>query len=804
MKKRLMKFFVVLVLLSVFSIGSYGQQTDRKFLKYEGTEDRVKVFVSDGFYEILPFNDKIVHTAFYPEKKDTGHYSFAVNNKPAKPVFAMEEQGNFINIKLKGLKVVISKNPFRISYYNKANQLLITENKASQGNMEGASLNFSVSPDEVFYGGGSRALGMNRRGNRLKLFNEPHYGYQNRAEVLNYSLPVMISSKKYAVLFDNASAGYLDLDSRKTNSIDYGAVGGNMNYYVISGDEWFDLTNQYTWLTGRQPLPPRWAFGNYSSRFGYHSQREAEKTVDMFFKDNIPVDAVVIDIYWFGKEIKGTLGNLEWDLDSFPEPEKMISKFKERGVQTILVTEPFILNTSKKWNEAVQNKILGTDSIGNPYVFEFYFGNTGIIDLFKPEAREWFWNIYKNLSLQGVAGWWGDLGEPEKHPAGIHYQAGKSEELHNAYGHEWARLIFEGYQKDFPEVRPFILMRAGYAGSQRYGIIPWTGDVSRSWGGLVPQPEISLQMGMQGIAYMHSDLGGFSEVKEFDPELYTRWLQYGVFQPIFRPHAFESIPSEPVFQDAKTKDLARKSIELRYRLLPYNYNLAFANSQTGKPLMIPLFYVEPSNPLLLGYDNAYLWGDAFLVSPVKEKGKKKQEVYFPRGSTWYDFYGNEFYLGGKTYSINLKEENIPVFVKGGSFIPMISKIMNTSHYSLQRFELHYYTDPMEAKSSYRLYNDDGISPNAFERGDYEMMEFESVNKPALLNIGFVKIHEGEGYKNAGNSIDLKIHKLKRKPVSISLDGKKLDHSVWKWDDERKLLEIEIICRNKKGLLEIVK
>ena len=804
MKKRILYSIAVLAFLSVISVTAISQSSDRKYVNYEQTGNRIKIIVSDGIYEIVPFSQKTVHTTFYPQNKEHREFSYAVHAEPLNDSFLVEEQGNLLSLKLKHLKIGISKNPFRISYYNKANQVLIAENKGYQELEQGAALNFSVSPGEIFYGGGARALGMNRRGNRLKLSNEPHYGYETRAEVLNFSLPVFISSKKYAVLFDNASIGSLDLDSRKTNSVDYESVSGTMNYFVISGDDWYDLTDQYTWLTGRQPLPPRWAFGNYSSRFGYHSQREAENTVDLFFKENIPVDAVVIDIYWFGKEIKGTLGNLEWDRDSFPEPEKMIEKFKEKGVQTILVTEPFILNTSKKWNEAVENKILGTDSTGNPYVFEFYFGNTGLIDLWKPEARKWFWNIYKKFTLQGVAGWWGDLGEPEKHPGDIRYQIGKAQEIHNAYGHEWARLIFEGFQNDFPDRRPFILMRAGFAGSQRYGIIPWTGDVSRSWGGLVPQPEISLQMGMQGIAYMHSDLGGFSEVHQFDPELYTRWLQYGVFQPIFRPHAFESIPSEPVFHDEKTKALAKKSIDLRYRLIPYLYQMAFENNQTGKPLMIPLFFVEPANPQLLTYDIAYLWGDAFLVSPVKEKGKKVQEVYFPKGNTWYDFFGNEFYLGGKTYPVRIQEEYIPVFVKGGSFVPMSLHSGNTKNYSLEQFELHYFADPMEAKGKYSLYNDDGKTPNAFEKGNYEMMVFESFNKASNLSISFVKTHAAQEFKDSRNKIYLKIHKLKRKPVSVSLNRKKLNSGEWNWNNETKLLEVTVFCRNEKGVLEIVK
>ena len=279
-----------------------------------------------------------------------------------------------------------------------------------------------------------------------------------------------------------------------------------------------------------------------------------------------------------------------------------------------------------------------------------------MVDIFKPKARDWFWNIYKDLKSYGVKGWWGDLGEPEVHPSKLQHSIGSADEVHNIYGHYWAKLIYDGYREEFPKERPFILMRAGAAGSQRFGLIPWSGDVSRSWGGLKPQPEISLQMGLQGLAYMHSDLGGFAGDLE-DNELYTRWLQYGVFQPIFRPHAQEAVASEPVFKNAETKALAKKSIELRYKLLPYNYTLAYQNSNSGLPLMRPLFFEEPENYKLYGISNTYLWGNNFLISPVVEPNVSEKEIYFPATSNWFDFYTGEKYEKGTTATVSFRKRS---------------------------------------------------------------------------------------------------------------------------------------------------
>jgi alpha-glucosidase (family GH31 glycosyl hydrolase) len=164
-------------------------------------------------------------------------------------------------------------------------------------------------------------------------------------------------------------------------------------------------------------LPPRWA-SVISPAAGYHSESEARSVLAKYQQSKFPVDAIIFDLYWFGKEIKGTMGNLAFDRDNF-QPKKMIADFAQQGVKTILITEPFILTSSARWKEAVAENILAKDKNGQPYTYDFYFGHTGLIDLFDKHAQQWFWNIYKNLKAEGVAGWWGDLGEPEVHPSGL-------------------------------------------------------------------------------------------------------------------------------------------------------------------------------------------------------------------------------------------------------------------------------------------------------------------------------------------------------------------------------------------------
>ncbi|QED39032.1 DUF4968 domain-containing protein [Antarcticibacterium arcticum] len=739
-----------------------SQNQDRKYSGHQVSGDTVFVKTSDGDYRIVYYTPQIVETSFIPTGENFNKKSHAVVLSPAKVMQGIEEDDNTLKIDTEGIDISIIKKPFQVAYYYK-DEMVISEKEGFLKGKEHQKLNFNLEDKEMLFGGGARALGMNRRGNRLELYNKAHYGYEDRAELLNYSLPIVISSEKYMLHFDNAPIGFLDLDSSKNNTLTYETISGRKTYQLIVGETWETMVGNYTLLTGRQPMPPRWALGNFSSRFGYHSQKEVLETIQKFKEENIPVDAVILDLFWFGKEMMGTMGNLEFERDSFPDPKKMISRLEDQGVKTILVTEPFILTTSNRWEDAVKKEVLATDKKGKPFTYDFYFGNTGLVDIFKPEARDWFWDIYKDLSEMGISGWWGDLGEPEVHPANLQHVTGSANEMHNIYGHSWAKMIYEGYEQDFPAQRPFILMRAGAAGSQRFGLIPWSGDVNRSWGGLQSQPEISLQMGLQGLAYMHSDLGGFAG-DNLDDKLYARWLQYGVFQPLYRPHAQEAVPSEPVFREPQTKRLAKKAIELRYRLLPYNYNLAWENNQSGIPLMRPLFFEEPENGDLFEVTDTYLWGKDFLVSAVMADSLLEKQVYFPGKDNWFDFYSGKKYKGGTTQTITLKEDHIPTFVRGGAFIPMAKPVQTTRDYKGEVVEVHYHYDPEKKKSAGYLYHDDGTTPEAFEKGAYEKINFESAFNGNSLDLKIEK-EKGSNVTNEVQLIELIIENLER-PVNV--------------------------------------
>ena len=730
-----------------------------------------------------------------PEPALTG-----VTNKKANDVELVETATTLI-LKFNNIAAHVDKATHTISY-SVNGKIVAKEQGGLSISSKGVSLSFALDENEKLYGGGQRVLGMDRRGHSMPLYNKAHYGYTTSSNQMYFGLSAVMSSKNYSVLFDNTASGELDIGKTNSDELLFKAQGGRASYIMVLGENLEDTVTNTVAVTGKQPLPPRWLLGNFASRFGYKSQNEVMDVVDAFNTQDIPVDAVVLDLYWFGKDIKGHMGNLSWDTATFPEPEKMISELRAQDVKTVLITEPFILTTSKQWESAVANNALAQNDNGAPYTFDFYFGNTGLVDVFSEAGQDWFWQYYEKLAAQGVAGWWGDLGEPEVHPDDIQHmwQSKKvsGAEVHNAYGHQWAKTVYNNLTELQPDTRPFVLMRSGFLGSQRYGMVPWTGDVSRSWGGLKPQVELALQMSVFGMAYTHSDLGGFAGGETFDPELYTRWLQFGTFSPVFRPHAQDNIAPEPIFHADPAKSIARKFIQLRYDMLPYNYSLAFENALYGTPLMRPLAMAYGESDWFENADS-YLWGDGLLVSPVTSANQTVWPTLLPEG-VWFDFFSDMKYQGGQTVNYPLSQNNFPVWVKAGSFMPMTKGLSRTEQFDARKIEMHYWHDNSVNSSSYTYYEDDGKNPASIKKGLYTKLQLSaSVDEKAALTLTL----DSEGsYIGMPKQRDITyvVHGLSEKPQSVSLDGRSVPVM---WDEKGKTLSLAFSCDYQQSVKVVI-
>lgn len=653
---------------------------------------------------------------------------------------------------------------------------------------------FSMPANAPWFGGGERSLPMNRVGQRIPLYNNAHYGYELNAEELNYSVPFVFTTAGYGLLFDNPSKGYLDFGKTTAGILEAGFCSGEVTVMIIPGKTPEEIIASYALLTGRQSLPPRWALGNFVSRFGYRSQQQVEDVVKQMQDDNFPMDAVIIDIFWFGDSIKGTLGNLDWmNKTKWPAPEKMLADFRKQQVKPILVTEPFFLQGTK--NFEASKPYLATDSAGKPYMLtKFYFGYGGLLDLFKLETRNWFWKFYKTQTDLGVSGWWGDLGEPESHPEDLYHDLQSfgikrkvaANEVHNMYGHMWSKMLYENWKKYYPQKRLFYLNRAGYAGSQRYSVFPWTGDVSRSWNGLRAQLPNLQSMSMSGLPYVHSDAGGFSNTPDNDQELYIRWLQMAGFTPIFRPHgtAFgdleagvHNLPSEPVFKDEPYKSIARNLISLRYSLIPYIYTMAWEQAAKGKPMIRPMIYEGITDTALLQATDQYMFGDVFLVAPVLEPSVFTRRLYLPEGN-WYDF-NTQLWMEGKRWvEVPVTLEKMPLFVKAGSVIPTWTALKYTSTVPYtpdQPLTLRYYPGN-DANSGY-IYDDDGENPYAMNNKQaHQLLQWSVRNDKEKKILTITPINWPTGFSRRLNvQIPSKLPHLQVAPEDayITVNGKQV-------------------------------
>jgi alpha-glucosidase (family GH31 glycosyl hydrolase) len=428
------------------------------------------------------------------------------------------------------------------------------------------------------------------------------------------------------------------------------------------------------------------------------------------------------------------MGDISWNFTSWPDPFQMMQNFLSEGIKAIVITEPYITEYSLNFSTAVSNNYFAFSQPGHPVLIPNWWScgcNAGLLDLTNPSAKEWWWSKHPAFWGNQLSGIWTDLGEPETHPATMNHYLGSRDKVHNVFNFFWSQLMYNGINEIRPDKRVFNLTRSGFAGSQRYGIIPWSGDVAKAFGGLKVQLPMLLNMGMSGLAYHNSDIGGFC-CGTTTPELYVRWMEYGTFCPIARAHGIDSQPTEPWGFGSEAEAICKKYISLRYQLLPYIYTMAYENYSTGMPLARPLFFKYPDVESLDNYSEEYLWGNDFLVSPVTDEELTNKNVYIP-GGEWVDFFSDEVYQGPQNLVLDVSLDKLPLFVKRGSIIPMLRVMNYTDEFPADTMVLLIY--PAEGtESSFSLYEDDGSSLD-YQSGSYALTEFvQNISPGNELNI----------------------------------------------------------------------
>lgn len=530
--------------------------------------------------------------------------------------------------------------------------------------------------------------------------------------------------------------------------------------------------------------------------------------IDTLKTRGYPVDGVVLDLYWYGVETD--MGRLDWDKAKWPAPKGMLSTLKDKGVNLVAITQPYINKKGAidNYNYLVEHGMTVRDAEGNNHDVTTWVGDAGMFDVSNPATRRWYWNRYKALTDDGVAAWWGDLGEPEVHPATIRHHNGQTaEQYHNVYGNEWSRIIYDGFKQEYPDRRLMLLMRGGTAGLQRYNVFPWTTDVSRSWGGFAPQVKLMLNSGLSGLGYMSSDIGGFAVDPEHptDPELYVRWLEMGAFTPMLRTHA--QLKPEP-YHYPEVEPISKKFIKMRYEWLPYNYTLAYENAAKGWPLARPLdFHGENPGEKYASVEDEYLWGDNVLVAPVMTKGARSRKVLFPAGE-WVNYNNTSLsYRGGSTSTVSAPLDQLPMFVRKGAFIPLYTlPVENVGQYDPAHLTVEYY--PSTRESLYVLYDDDRTSPTSLTDDNYMLTTFTGRSDAAgtVITVECDKDPNLIDWMPASRNMTFRIECQTRSPRSVSVETEgvttPLAKGTWKYDPKGRTVSVTVPFTGKPLTLTV--
>ncbi len=637
-----------------------------------------------------------------------------------------------------------------------------------------------------FYGAGERGHSFDLKGDTLVMYNRQNYGYTKqdpRISQMNITMPLVISSTGYALVFDDFAVAKMIM----AEPIEYISESRSpISYYFINGAGTLPgVVSELSRLTGRQELPPFWSLGYINSKYGYKTQAETLGIIDTLKQRDYPVDGVVLDLYWYGQE--EDMGRLAWDKDQWPDHRKMLADLRKRGVNTVIISQPYILQNGRgvdNYNALAEAGMMVKDSVGGVEPVTIWVGHGGMFDVSNPDTRRWLADRYDQLTAEGVGGWWGDLGEPEVHPETGHHANGlTAREYHNQYGNDWSSIIYDLFKEKYPDTRLMTMMRGGTTGLQRYSVFPWSTDVSRSWGGLQPQITIMLNSGLSGLGYMSHDVGGFAVDPEtpYIPELYTRWVQLGIFSPIFRTHAQQF--AEPI-RYPKQEELLKALVKERYRWLPYNYTLAWENASQGQPLVRSLNYYSQGSNLYDDIDDEYLWGRDVLVAPVLTAGATERQVVFPEGE-WVDYANpSKVYSGGDTIQYPAPLEVLPLFVRAGAFIPTADYHMgNTLDYNPSQYTVNYY--PTEGKSEYTLYDDDRTSTRSLEDGAYALLTLRGDATPDKLTIDYSISGSYKGMP-AKRTITFKVFARTQTPASVTVNGKK---AKWSYDTKTGIITV---------------
>lgn len=692
--------------------------------------------------------------------------------------FQIKESEGAFDIESDQLSVRISKRPFGLSIYDRQGRLLSSDAQPAVFKEErGFVVTKELGEDEHFFGFGERMDFIDQRSKKLRLNvgrgkAKPNaIGAYNIQEANYAPVPFFMSTRGYGIFLHNSYATEWDMGMSDPSKYTFGAVGGELDYYFIYGPGFPVILDQYTNLTGKSPLIPRFALGlhagTYSGGTWGHEAESSDKYViewaRKFRELGIPIDLLWLDSTWriFGKDGGKGATSFEWR-ETFQDPKAMFDSLYAMNYKMVgLHLRPRFDNGNKlNLLDQARERGLVYPEPGNKGEF---------VNFFDQKSVDWWWtNGVKRVADIGAKFLKTDEGSAFGGLANESLKTGptdsEAQKLHNVFPLAYARAPYEKFQ-EYNQIRGLNQTREGYAGIQRYPFI-FAGDWPSEWQYFAPVIRAGLNIGLSGVGYWSHCMGGFERVA--DPELFDRWVQFGMFSPIALLFGMEHPQyKEPWRYGEKSLANFIKYDKLRYRLMPYLYSSAWSMYKTGMPLMRALVLSYQDDQNVYQIDDQYLLGEDMLVCPVTTKGAQSRSVYLPEGE-WTDFWNDKVYQGKQYIHLLCPQDQMPVFIKSGAIIPYQEDVAFTDE---KTHDICFDIYPGRL-SSFGLYEDDGLSLDYKNKKIYAITRIsQRTEKDAV----YIAVDKPEGkFKPADRAYTFRIHlKGRKSPGSVSLGGKLL-------------------------------
>ncbi len=731
---------------------------------------------SGGVEEITALRDSILRVRVSATATLSEDASWAVlpAARAASVAVTAENSAATIGFRTQSLRVEINRGNLCLTVRDLSGKIL--QQDSAPLRFEGSAFRIlkAMPADEHYFGLGDKMGPSDRRNRAFTLWNTDAYRFQESTDPLYKSIPFFLTFRAgIAVGFflDNTYRSSFDFGKESATSYSFGASGGPVDYYIFPGPTPREVLEDYAWLTGKPPLPPRWMLGFQQSRYTYTPESRLMEVARRLRADRIPADALYLDIDFQDRHRPFTV-----DEKAFPDLSGALATLHRMHFHVVAITDLHIAYTPGEDYAPYASGHAGDEFVHNPdgseYVGKVWPGPSVFPDFTRRQTRAWWGTLYKNFTAMGFDGFWNDMNEPSVFNGpggtmpldvvhridepGFRTRTATHAEIHNVYGMENSRATYDGLLKLRPDARPFVLTRATYAGGQRYAAT-WTGDDSSTWNHLRESGPQLKSLGLGGFSFAGADVGGFAGTAT--PGLLTKWIEVASFEPIDRDHSEKgSGDQEPWALNPPggpdQEAIRRRFIEERYRLMPYLYTLAEETSRTGIPMMRPLFLDYPDaatdkHPLDLEADNEFLLGHDLLIAPSPyPEAPDAYTVEFPTAA-WFNYWTGERIphppadppadpnqpasaadLVPLTASVHPALDALPVYVRAGAILPLQPLVQSTGETPQGPLELRVYAGP-DCRGS--LYTDDGET-FAYKRGQYLRQSFTCALTPDGLRI----------------------------------------------------------------------